>query len=1033
LTPEAALAYQQLLYQQKTLARTQSMSSGEKLYNFHVIRWTKARNVERLILQFDMMSRTLSCIQHGTRTKKLEFNEITSYNSEDSLRLIITFTNNTTFELDSDTQDEKNKLIRILADITRQNQLIDDNNQHGPPQTIYNEDDDVEYLGTSITNSIIEEVQVSHRIVKEGILEKKGHSTAFFIWPKRFVRVMEGEMSYYRPEDRTNALNILPLNFSGTAIKKNGNIGFDIELDYGKKTYSFRVPSANETDRDLWIEAISSSLYRGTRRRSRTMKDMQRATKGKQSFKANNTKVTFDETAEDQMPSASHHPPSKSIKTRLQRAATLVSRGAGGRWSRDSYLMESPPYRSPRDRSSMFFTENDKGTDVTTMLIRPTREVESINLNSLSTTELFQLWKNKMNELNTAVLPITTGKGEINLMLSMLETIALSIEHRVDDKNNDKGRSNRVEPVRPNSALEDPLANETVPLIDEDVRVTSNSDSPLSDQLINDEQSHDIVEHLTPPSDEPLAPPTPEVIVTQSTLDEPAPPTPLDVPPPPGAPPPPPPPPGVPLPPGVPPPPPFPGMPGVPGAPPPPPPFPGMPGGFSITSLLPPRPPAKCPSHKMKPFHWVPLPPMAVVKSCWIDLVKSDKTDELDLPTLDNWFSKSSKDDTSFAANKPAEVLTTLLDLNRARNIGIFLAGFQISRDKIEEELNRIEGGLETEHIVALKRFQPSVEDKEMYKNYKGDKNNLQSTDQFLMKLCDIILLDTRLDLLYNIREFPSDFESFRPTLTLACNACKELNSNKELIEVLQYVLAIGNYINHGTKKGNAYGFKLSSLTKLIEFKANESKQTLLHYLVKLLHDQHIHLLIFHESLDCVVKAGESEISTKSILAELEVMQRQLKRMDRDINKIVEEKTLTDSCTKLKIEVDEFVNKYTKEISSLDNRGKEMTDTYTIILEKFGEPPTTDSEDFFGNISIFIKQFRKILLELYPPPKPSPKMPRNRVSAISNDDHNILSPTKVKQPIRGPLVIPPQQDNDDTSKPSLKKSVTIDVVMLYSK
>ena len=32
-------------------------------------------------------------------------------------------------------------------------------------------------------------------------------------------------------------------------------------------------------------------------------------------------------------------------------------------------------------------------------------------------------------------------------------------------------------------------------------------------------------------------------------------------------------------------------------------------------------------------------------------------------------------------------------------------------------------------------RFQPGVEDKEMYKKYKGDKTALQSTDQFLIKV----------------------------------------------------------------------------------------------------------------------------------------------------------------------------------------------------------------------------------------------------------------------------------------------------------
>ena len=56
---------------------------------------------------------------------------------------------------------------------------------------------------------------------------------------------------------------------------------------------------------------------------------------------------------------------------------------------------------------------------------------------------------------------------------------------------------------------------------------------------------------------------------------------------------------------------------------------------------------------------------------------------------------------------------------------------------------------------------------------------------------------------------------SLSQILNLACNACKQLSTNKSLIEVLEYVLAIGNYLNSGTKKGGAYGFKLSSLAKV--------------------------------------------------------------------------------------------------------------------------------------------------------------------------------------------------------------------------
>ena len=44
--------------------------------------------------------------------------------------------------------------------------------------------------------------------------------------------------------------------------------------------------------------------------------------------------------------------------------------------------------------------------------------------------------------------------------------------------------------------------------------------------------------------------------------------------------------------------------------------------------------------------------------------------------------------------------------------------------------------------------------------------------------------------------------------------------------------------------------------------------------------------------------------------------------------------------------------------------------THTQHQVRFGEVPSTDSEDFFSTIAKFIGQFKKVTLEMFPPPKP---------------------------------------------------------------
>ena len=59
---------------------------------------------------------------------------------------------------------------------------------------------------------------------------------------------------------------------------------------------------------------------------------------------------------------------------------------------------------------------------------------------------------------------------------------------------------------------------------------------------------------------------------------------------------------------------------------------------------------------------------------------------------------------------------------------------------------------------------------------------------------------------------------SLHQTLDLAWQACRELDTCVTFVEVLQYVLAIGNYLNADSRQGGAYGFKLSVLPKVGEY-----------------------------------------------------------------------------------------------------------------------------------------------------------------------------------------------------------------------
>lgn len=51
-------------------------------------------------------------------------------------------------------------------------------------------------------------------------------------------------------------------------------------------------------------------------------------------------------------------------------------------------------------------------------------------------------------------------------------------------------------------------------------------------------------------------------------------------------------------------------------------------------------------------------------------------------------------------------------------------------------------------------------------------------------------------------------------------NASKEVVRSKRMTQILEVVLAFGNFMNKG-QRGNAYGFKVSSLNKIADTKSS--------------------------------------------------------------------------------------------------------------------------------------------------------------------------------------------------------------------
>ncbi|XP_012564637.2 formin-J isoform X1 [Hydra vulgaris] len=375
-----------------------------------------------------------------------------------------------------------------------------------------------------------------------------------------------------------------------------------------------------------------------------------------------------------------------------------------------------------------------------------------------------------------------------------------------------------------------------------------------------------------------------------------------------------------------------------------------------LSSKLPAKP-TVVPTCKMKPLFWTKTNDTDVLKSFWMN--SQDKTHLLNLKKLENLFYHVGQEIAKKEPKKVSELdcknsqNMTLLDQRKAQNLGIFLSGFKINETNIEEKLmmfNTSEG-LTNEEIVALKKFHPTADEVEMYKNYQGDNKKLTDIDKFMIKLCNIPNLAVQLNLLLTMHDLPDEIKNIKMLLKHLMNACLCLLENNNFTRLLEYILVLGNYMNGGTPRGAAYGFKLSVLTKLIDIKSFDKKYTLIDFIVDELWEIDKEAICCYKDMQPLT--NPIDFSLKNLLVEFQIMQKEL-LFFKEKHKGIE----TNLGEKICKNINEFYETYSKKILKVELMCQKIQDMCTLLKIKFGEQPSLPIETWLSEIGDFVKHLQ---------------------------------------------------------------------------
>ncbi|XP_070249430.1 formin-like protein 1 isoform X4 [Myotis yumanensis] len=465
-----------------------------------------------------------------------------------------------------------------------------------------------------------------------------------------------------------------------------------------------------------------------------------------------------------------------------------------------------------------------------------------------------------------------------------------------------------------------------------------------------------------------------------------------------GEPPPPPPPlPGV-LPPPPPPPPPPPGPDGL--VPPPPPP---PPGGLSGALGEPgpemgPGVKAKKPiqtKFRMPLLNWVALKPSQITGTVFTELNDEKVLQELDMSDFEEQFKTKSQGpslDLNALKGKAAQKApskATLIEANRAKNLAITLRKGNLGADRICQAIETYDlQALSLDFLELLTRFLPTEYERTLIARFEREQRpmeELSEEDQFMLRFSRIPRLQERMAALTFMGNFPDTVQLLMPQLNAVIAASMSIKSSDKLRQILEIVLAFGNYMN-SSKRGAAYGFRLQSLDALLEMKSTDRKQTLLHYLVKVIAEKYPQLTGFHSDLHFLDKAGS--VSLDSILGDVRALQRGLELTQREFVR-------QDDCVVLK----EFLRANSPTMDKLLADSKTAQEAYDSVVEYFGEnPKTTSPSMFFTLFSRFVKAYKKAEQEVEQWKKEAAAQEAGAETPGKGDSPALKSPPKARRP-----------------------------------
>ncbi|NXX91252.1 DAAM2 protein, partial [Centropus bengalensis] len=305
----------------------------------------------------------------------------------------------------------------------------------------------------------------------------------------------------------------------------------------------------------------------------------------------------------------------------------------------------------------------------------------------------------------------------------------------------------------------------------------------------------------------------------------------------------------------------------------------------------------------------------------------------------------------------------SVIDGRRAQNCVILLSKLKLSNEEIRQAILKMDEqeDLAKDMLEQLLKFVPEKSDTDLLEEHKHEIERMARADRFLFEMSRIDHYQQRLQALFFKKKFPERLAEAKPKVEAILLASKELIRSKRLKQLLEVVLAFGNYMNKG-QRGSAYGFKVSSLNKIADTKSSIDRNiTLLHYLIMIFEKNYPDILDIQSELHHLPEAAK--VNLVELEKEVNNIKTGLKAVEAELD--YQKRRMREPGDRFVPVMSDFITVASFSFSELEDLLNEARDKYAKALKHFGESEgKMQPDEFFGIFDTFLQSFAEAKQDL---------------------------------------------------------------------